>query len=341
MTVQGPVDVSELGFTLPHEHLHCDTRLYCTGGGESSAAVEEIPAGALRAAPLRYPDNLDMRHEPTARAELNRYAEAGGRTLVELTTTGLSPDWGTLRRLSEATGVRVIAGTGFYVQESHPPELASFDADAIAETMISAVERGDSAGIRAGVIGEIGTSDPLQPDEAKVVAAAGTAHLATGCPVNLHLIAGLREVFRLFDILSAAGVSDLSKIVISHCDDVLDVDVHRRIALAGAIVEYDTFGNEGFPNQSGNLMPSDVQRLRAVAQLLDWGLGDQLLLSHDVCMKSLWCAYGGYGYTGLPARLVPAMDHLGIGAAQRRQLFVDNPGRVFGFLPDSIGRGEV
>jgi phosphotriesterase-related protein len=294
--------------------------------------MESVPRSQLATDPMRFLDNLDMRDERVAEYELGLFSAAGGRTLVELTTIGLSPDLRVVRRLSERTGVNVIAGTGYYIGASHPPEIAGLRAEELAQLMVIAITTGtDESGIRAGVIGEIGTSDPLEEREVTVVRAAAAAQLATGCPISLHFVAGGREVFRVLDILGEEGIRDFSRVIVGHADDVLDLDQHRRIAETGAIVEYDTFGNEEYPNQHGEVLPSDLRRLDALAELVRDGLVDRLLISQDVCMKSLWTTYGGYGYLDVVQRLIPRMEERGLNADVRHRVCVENPGRIFAF----------
>ncbi len=129
ITVTGPVRGEDLGITLPDEHVHCDLRLYCTNGKASATPVHLVPRDRLQQAPLDFLDNLDMRDEKVAEAELDLFSKSGGRTLVELTTTGLAPDLAVLGRVSVATGINIIAGTGYYIAATQP----------------------------AGIIGEIGT----------------------------------------------------------------------------------------------------------------------------------------------------------------------------------------
>jgi phosphotriesterase-related protein len=78
-------------------------------------------------------------------------------------------------------------------------------------------------------------------------------------------------------------------------------------------------------------MPRDQDRAEALAQLDAWGLLPRVLVSHDVCMKSLWRRYGGYGYTNLLDRVRPTMTAVGLADEAQRQLCLINPSRVFAF----------
>ena len=70
MTVRGPVDPSELGFTLPHEHTQI--HLWQIEG--------------------RWDYWELTRDEPLILEELGAYRAAGGTALVDLTTAGIGRD---------------------------------------------------------------------------------------------------------------------------------------------------------------------------------------------------------------------------------------------------------
>jgi phosphotriesterase-related protein len=90
--------------------------------------VHLVPRDRLQQAPLDFLDNLDMRDEKVAEAELDLFSKSGGRTLVELTTTGLAPDLAVLGRVSVATGINIIAGTGYYIAATHPVGIGNSDS---------------------------------------------------------------------------------------------------------------------------------------------------------------------------------------------------------------------
>ena len=330
--VSGLMEADALGQVLPHEHLNSDSSFLTQAPTLRRVPLEQIPADDLRRAPMDYAANLDMRDELVAISEASRLVNAGGRTLVDLTTSDLGRDPQLLRRVSAVTGLNIIMATGYYTHRAHPPAIAQATVEDIASRFVDDIETGIE-GIRAGVIGEIGTDDPLHPEEVKVLRAAARAQLATGCPLNIHFAAKCREVFRVLDLLRDEGVTNLSRVVVSHMDVAIDLEQQRAVAEAGAMIEYDTFGHEAYPDSKGNLMPRDEERLEALGQLCSWGLGSQILASHDVCFKSLWYRYGGYGYTDLLTRLRPSMPRYGLDEEAQDQLFVTNPARLLAFLP--------
>ena len=333
VTVDGLVPSGELGVTLPHEHLYCDLRLYCSPNDSADLPMESIPMDRLRDAPLDFRANLDMRDEALVTEEMRAFKGFGGGAIVELSTVGLAPDHAALRRVSRAAGVHVIAGTGYYTGQTHSDELKRMSVAAIAEGMVREIVEGDSAtGIRAGIIGEISTSAPLQASELAVLRAAARAQLLTNCPINIHFAPGLAEVFTVLDVLAAEGLPAFDRVVVSHADDVLDVELHERVMARGAVIEYDTFGNESYPSPWGKPMPTDEERVLAIADLIRHGFLGQILVSHDVCMRSLWLRFGGKGYVNLLDQVAVLFERAGITTTELRRLFIDNPARLLGFV---------
>src|SRR5579872_4514921 len=90
-TVLGDVEACELGTTLMHEHIICSI-------SNEQTITEDDVAQDLRA-----------------------YLDCGGRSIVELTNTGMGQRAQALEQLARATGVIIVAGTGFYVEKWHPP----------------------------------------------------------------------------------------------------------------------------------------------------------------------------------------------------------------------------
>ncbi len=74
--------------------------------------------------------------EETAIAELEAFRDAGGGTIVDVTTRGIGRNPGALARASRASGVNVVMATGYLVAASHPPDVRDRDEAALAAEMI-------------------------------------------------------------------------------------------------------------------------------------------------------------------------------------------------------------
>ena len=334
MTVRGPISARDLGITLMHEHVLIDLTFLWdppTADWQKPLVDAEITLanrGLLQVDPYVSRHNLVLDDLDVAAAELRPFRQLGGGSVVDLTITGIRPQPTKLREVSEQTGLHIVAGCGYYTQRSHPPEVASLSESEVLERLMHEIANGlGDTDVQPGIIGEIGTSSPVHPDESKVLRAAAAAQARTGLAINVHVAIFRREALAALDILEAAG-ADLSRVVISHLDEQPDTAYHRAILKRGAYVEYDTFGSECYFDGDGSAEPSDRERVDCLIELLDAGFGDRLLISQDVCTKVQLLKYGGFGYGHILRSIVPRLSRRGLDDATVRKLLVENPARV-------------
>jgi len=174
-TVLGPIDPDELGVTMTHEHLLVSTvGVYKEPTEASLRAKWEAPfsieiLGWLLHGRGINKDNSKLDHIPTVVAEVNLYKEFGGTALVDATSLGLGRDPVGLTRISRATGVNIIMGGSFYVGVTHPADMDERSEESLTEQIAGDVLNGvGNTGIRSGVMGEVGCTWPLRPNERKV-----------------------------------------------------------------------------------------------------------------------------------------------------------------------------
>src|SRR6185437_1621112 len=108
--------------TLPHEHVLWDMAhsMYVPSADPAvrAAAESRLALGTLwwaRERPLEHRENIALDDEEVAVRELGHFRAAGGRSLVDCTVRGLRPDPSALARVSRASGVHIVLGTGYYV----------------------------------------------------------------------------------------------------------------------------------------------------------------------------------------------------------------------------------
>ncbi|MDD5704784.1 MAG: phosphotriesterase-related protein [Kiritimatiellae bacterium] len=340
MTVLGPVALDALGIALAHEHVLIDIRNQYTEPADPHAArVGGQPVSAahierLQRNPYALRDNLVLDDLDLAVEELSRFRAAGGRTVVDCTPVGAGRNARGLRDVAQRTGLNIVAGCGYYTADTHPPELAGWSAEAIAARMVRDLTEGmDGSGIKAGMIGEIGTSNPIAPDECKCLRAAAIASRATGAPINVHTYPWCRAGLTAADLLLGEGLAP-TKIVICHTDVNLDLEYMTALLARGVFLEFDNFGKEyrtgeqdhGF---AGGAFASDPERACALQRLLEKGYESQLLITGDICLKSLLHAFGGRGYDHVLTNIVPLMLQAGIPQETVDKLLIANPARLF------------
>ena len=233
----GPVEVSELGIVSTHEHLFINL--------------------------MRERRDALLTDEALITAELGRFAEQGGNTIFDLTTAELTagstvdadPSFsGTgrgqtraprsisaIQRVSRATGVTVLLGTGRYRDPYLDRDVIDrTPVEELAEEMIRDLTEGiPGTTAKAALIGEIGADAwYVSAAEERVHRAAARAHTVTGAPVYTHSArwhVGLAQIA----ILRDAG-ADPSRIAVGHTDTVPDDTFALELARLGVYVGFDT-----------------------------------------------------------------------------------------------------
>jgi len=340
MTVTGAKTVDELGIILPHEHLLIDLRnQFSEFADPEKRRVSRQPVGAdnldvLRRNPYAIRDNLLLDDLELAIAEVGYFQRAGGTTIVDCTSIGIHRDPRKLRELSLRSGVNVIAGSGYYTHDTHPAEMERWSPAEIAARIIGDLIDGiDGTPIKAGVIGEIGTSQPIHPHERKVLLAAAIAFQRTGAPVYAHTFPWGDTGIEVTELLLKHGVTP-DKLVICHTDVEPNLDYIVTLLSQGVWIEFDNFGKtfEIDPADrafAGGNFVSDAERIQLLRRLVALGYAGQLLLTNDICLKMMLRAYGGDGYDHILRNIVPMLRGEGLPEEIIDLLIRGNPRRLF------------
>ena len=330
-TVLGAIPAEELGVTSMHDHLLADSRLL---GAPASEPLPEDPRvrienlGFLRWNLLALEDNLVLDDAELAAAELGRAAALGQRSLVDLTCWGLGPSPARLPAIARAAGVNVIAGVGAYLDRPHPEWISSQSAAELTASFLRALEEElePGCGFRAGIIGVLGTGEPITASEERVLLGAAEAAGRSGAAMTVRIDAGARRGLELLARIEAAGCPP-SQVIFGNVDEFIDVPYHRELAAAGATLEW-CFGNEAYL-RPGLREPSDAERVEALLELLgDPGMEERCVLGCSVWTKSQLRSYGGMGYEHLLLRILPALYGGGLSEASANSMLVSNPARL-------------
>jgi phosphotriesterase-related protein len=339
-TVLGALATDAVGITLAHEHLLIDFKVMfaepaaASDKGRAWEPVSLANLGWVRQNFNANLDNLRLLDEQVARDEILLFAQAGGRTVVDPTPKTLGRDPSALARIARATGLNVVMGSGYYVAASHPPDMDRRTVDELARELIADLTTGvGDTGIRAGLIGEIGTTFPWTDNEKKVLRAAVAAQRATGAPLMIHPGRHPAMPMELAEFVQKEG-GDLRRTIMCHlCRTIADVREVIDLAQTGIWLEYDLFGleNSYYPYNPSFDMPNDGGRMAHVLALIAAGHRDQVLMSHDIAYKTSLVRYGGYGYHHLLVNVVPRLRAKGVDDAGLQRLLVENPARAFAF----------
>lgn len=338
MTVAGPLPVSELGITTMHEHLWMDSSpLLAVHGYDAAAAV--VPWGAAVAVEARWnpgvhPDNYRLTDVESAVAELAPFVAAGGRTVVELTPPALGRDTLRVRDIAARAGIHVVAGTGQYLGPTHAPWIADATELEIARRLIADATTGmDGTDVRAGIYGEIGTSDPVRPNERRVLRAVAAAARETGLAISVHVHPWGHEGLAVLDELVAAG-ADPARVILGHLSTAIDrPDELRALADQGAVLAFDLFGFDHSLLGPGRWPPSDRDVAATIVGLVADGHGDRIVLGQDVGVRTRLRRWGGWGYAHLLEHVVPLLRALGATDRDIDAMLITTPARLLEVLP--------
>ncbi len=299
MTVRGPIEAAAAGYTLSHEHLLCDLW------------------------PIVRSYDCILDDEGMAARELIAYREAGGRTLVEVTSGGLNRNPLAFRRISEAAGVHVVMGAAWYREDVYPRFVFELDTAALAEVIVTELTTGvDGTDVVAGIIGEIGTERKfITPAQERVFRASGRAQRRTGVSIITHTTHFGELALEQIALLREEQVPN-DRIIISHLGDRPDPTRLLAIARQGVYLSVDNIG------YNGDGYPGDEVRAANVKLLIEEGHLSQIMLAGDVCQKSHLHAFGGKGYDHVPLKFLPLLRQIGITDAQIHTMTVENPARA-------------
>ncbi len=120
-TVNGPVELDELGLTLIHEHFR---------------SADE----AMR---FQFPHLYDEEAEWEAAISDARAVKGHGvRTVVEPSAMFLTRDAAFSKRVADESGLQIVLATGVYTYEQLPQPLLNRTEDQIAEIFVHEIEHG-------------------------------------------------------------------------------------------------------------------------------------------------------------------------------------------------------
>ena len=256
LTVQGPKDPDVLGPTLMHEHLfiifyrgvlpdhYTPATDWCLW--EQELTMDKLDMVRARK-PLR--DNWLLIDERATIEEAMEFRYRGGGTIVDVTSIGIGRDPLALSRVSQATGLNVVMGAGWYQKLYHPVDMDDKTVEDMTDEIVRDITVGiGDTGIRSGIIGEVGIEgDPITENEVKSIRASGRASRATGAPISFHRGGVGREKLAVIGMLGEEG-TDMSRVIFGHSDPIAgDLDLMLELLGHGVYIQFDLLGRLGAP----------------------------------------------------------------------------------------------
>ena len=268
VTVLGPITPEQLGVTDAHDHLFLRTpALPGQEFDDAGHAIEEV-----------------------------KDAKKGGlQAIVEVTPIGLGRRPAGMRAVAEATGVHIIAATGYHRDAHYAAShwVREESAERLAKRIVTDLREGmhpddwqsegplDTA--RAGVIKAGASYQHISALEKRRLIAAAIGHQETGAAILVHTEIGTCA-HAIVDLLVREGVRP-ERIILAHLDRNPDFELHSEVAARGVMLEYDTPGRIKYR--------PDSQLIDLMEAMAGAGHGGRMLLGLDLGQRDYFRAYGG------------------------------------------------
>jgi phosphotriesterase-related protein len=316
-TVNGRIDVNELGLTLIHEHFF--------------SSDEAVTA--------QWPHVRELDREFELAVESAEAVKGHGvKTVVEPTAMLLGRDAGVSKQLADQTGLQIVLCTGIYTYDHLPQFLLNRSEDYIADLFVHDIELGiQGSEIKAAFVKCAADEPGVNERVEKVHRAAARAAVRTGVPVMAHSRPASGTGPRQVEILLDEGLAP-EKIQIAHTGDTDELDYIERLLDAGVWIGMDRYGIDLF-------LPTD-KRNATVLELLRRGYADRMFLSQDFDipiaegldwyppeMVEQFEASGAatdWSMTFLFEGVIPALKQGGMTDEQLETMMVENPKRWLG-----------
>ena len=75
----------------------------------------------------------------------------------------------------------------------------------------------------------------------------------------------------------------------------------------------------------------DMERAEMIARLLSDGYGDRLLVTNDLCLRTMLAEYGGNGFMHVARTILPMLRYVGVTEQDIHRLTVQNPADFLDF----------
>jgi phosphotriesterase-related protein len=240
-----------------------------------------------------------LANEPQITSDLIAFRHAGGAAVIDCMPPKTGRNLGRLAHISRASGIAIIASTGFHLRLYYSPDNTTWSlspeaAQALFEREITSGTRvsGIDEPVRVGVIKTAHPGNLKDPRFLDLFGAALAAAATTGAAVLIHTERGA-NVEELVPIIRDSPTT-ADRIMLCHVDKRPDAGLHAELAREGFLLEYDTFLRPKYE--------PDTRAWPLIATMLERGLEGSIAFGLDLADPMMW-AYNGAGATGGMAAL--------------------------------------
>jgi phosphotriesterase-related protein len=243
----------------------------------------------------------------------------------------LGRDINLIRRVSEKTGINIIAATGNHLAVPRP--FAEASPDEITPLYVREIEIGiEDTSIKAGVIKVASDRGGVTEAQEIILRAAARAQMITGVPISTHTWSPDKVGLQQISILKEEGV-DLNRVYIGHSNDDTDLDYLHELLDSGVWVGLDRYPGGRVPGTPDWLERTDIART-----LIEEGYASRLILSHDYSVPKARHSLkiqeerrqaNPDGYNFISRKVLPRLIELGVSQSDITTITVENPKAFF------------
>ena len=317
-TVRGPVELSDLGATLMHEHVFVLSTEHVQNYGDEWWDEEARVADAV--------------------TKLNALHAKGITTIVDPTVWGLGRNIPRIQRIAARTPLNIVVATGLYVFEELPlqyayrgPGLVLDIPEPLVTDFVGDIADGIAGtGVKAAFLKCCVEHAVPSPGVERIARAVARASVETGAPITVHTSGHEQSGTTALDLFAAEG-ADLTKVVVGHAGDSNDLDYLMALADRGAYLGMDRFGLD--------LFNPGPERVKTIAALAARGYDDRMVLGHDAnCFIDYWggahdavkaAGAPNWHYEHISDDILPALLGAGVTQQQIDRMLIANPVAYF------------
>ncbi|XP_012231491.1 phosphotriesterase-related protein-like isoform X2 [Linepithema humile] len=349
-TVTGPVLLDDLGITLTHEHLfsdfsNCFKRApYSHELSRDHTKITLKGSGYLNLYPYSNMNNLKFldKGKIISQSEILQFRQHDGKTIVENSNHGLRcfNMQDKYRNVSLKQNINIIIGTGYYVAQTQVGSTLNMSKENMYNVMCTELKKGiadrehyKTSLIKAGFIGEVGSSWPIHAFEKRSISTTGEVQEKLHCPVSFSpgsnasgsKASAPMEIMRIYQ--EAGG--NARKAIMCHVDRTL-TNEEQLMEFADdnkCYIQFSMFGTacSFYQHDPTAVILSDAERVEFIAKFKKESKLDQVLMSHDIHTKNRLAKYGGHGFGHIGQCIIPYMRESGFADEDITQLMVENP----------------
>jgi phosphotriesterase-related protein len=314
-SARGPIDTSQLGVTLMHEHIFV-----------LSAEINQNYPESWGDEECRVQDAVER---------LRNLKSSGVDTIVDATVLGLGRNIPRIRRIAARVDLNILVAAGLYAfndlpmyLQFRPPGSRFYQSDILIDMFLKDIREGIAeTGVKAAILKCATDCQGLTRGVERVLRAVARVHRETGVPIATHTDARTQGGLAQQRLFEEEGV-DLSRVLIGHCGDTADLKYLETLMEKGSYIGMDRFGIE--------VRLPFKQRVETVAALCRQGYAAKMVLSQDAACYNDWfdkrelaARAPKWSYVHILNDVIPALKAQGVADAQIQTMLVENPRRFF------------